>query len=150
MAAPQLIPFDDRDGFIWLNGKLVAWRDAKVHVLTHALHYASAVFEGERAYSGHVFKSREHSERLINSGTVTIESAGDSGATVLRKIPDSDGVQQLLNHMIEEDADRRAWESAGYIRGDGQYVPREFGRAGYTDDGPEDDADSAEHRTRRL
>jgi branched-chain amino acid aminotransferase len=70
MAAPQLIPFDDRDGFIWLNGKLVAWRDAKVHVLTHALHYASAVFEGERAYSGHVFKSREHSERLINSGKI--------------------------------------------------------------------------------
>ena len=45
--APNLIPFDDRDGFIWLNGKLVAWRDAKLHVLSHALHYASAVFEGE-------------------------------------------------------------------------------------------------------
>lgn len=54
-------------------------------------------------------------ERLINSGTLTIESAGDSGATVLRRIPDSDRVQQLLNHMIEEDADRRAQESAGYI-----------------------------------
>ncbi len=70
MAAPQIIPFDDRDGFIWLNGKLVPWREAKVHVLTHALHYASAVFEGERAYNGHVFKSREHSERLINSGKI--------------------------------------------------------------------------------
>jgi branched-chain amino acid aminotransferase len=70
MAAPQLIPFDDRDGFIWLNGKLVPWREAKIHVLTHALHYASAVFEGERAYNGHVFKSREHSERLINSGKI--------------------------------------------------------------------------------
>jgi uncharacterized membrane protein YdbT with pleckstrin-like domain len=56
-------------------------------------------------------------ERLINSGTLTIESAGDSGATVLRQIPDSDGVQQLLNHMIEEDADRRAQENASYIRG---------------------------------
>jgi uncharacterized membrane protein YdbT with pleckstrin-like domain len=54
-------------------------------------------------------------ERLLNSGTLTIESAGDGGATVLRQIPDSDGVQQLLNHMIEEDADRRAQESAGYI-----------------------------------
>ena len=54
-------------------------------------------------------------ERLINSGTLTIESAGDSGATVLRQIPDSDGVQQLLNYMIEEDADRRAQEGAGYI-----------------------------------
>ncbi len=56
-------------------------------------------------------------ERLINSGTLTIESAGDSGATVLKQIPDSDGVQQLLNHMIEEDADRRAQENASYIRG---------------------------------
>src|SRR3954447_26758148 len=54
-------------------------------------------------------------ERIINSGTLTIESAGDGGATVLEAIPDSDGVQQLLNHMIEEDADRRAQESAGYI-----------------------------------
>jgi uncharacterized membrane protein YdbT with pleckstrin-like domain len=54
-------------------------------------------------------------ERIINSGTLTIESAGEGGATVLRQIPDSDGVQQLLNHMIEEDADRRAQESAGYL-----------------------------------
>ena len=49
--------FDDRDGWIWFDGELVAWRDAKVHVLTHALHYASAVFEGERAYGGEIFKS---------------------------------------------------------------------------------------------
>jgi uncharacterized membrane protein YdbT with pleckstrin-like domain len=54
-------------------------------------------------------------ERIINSGTLSIESAGESGPTVLRQIPDSDGVQQLLNHMIEEDADRRAQESAEYI-----------------------------------
>jgi uncharacterized membrane protein YdbT with pleckstrin-like domain len=56
-------------------------------------------------------------ERLISSGTLTIESAGDGGATVLRRIPDSEGVQQLLAHMVEEDADRRAWESAGHLRG---------------------------------
>lgn len=56
--------FDDRDGWIWFDGAFVAHRDAKVHVLTHALHYASSVFEGERAYGGVVFKSREHSERL--------------------------------------------------------------------------------------
>jgi branched-chain amino acid aminotransferase len=68
--APQIIPFDDRDGFIWLNGTLTPWREARVHILTHAMHYASAVFEGERAYNGHVFKSREHSERLINSGKI--------------------------------------------------------------------------------
>ena len=60
--------FDDRDGWIWMNGKMVPWREAKVHVLTHALHYASAVFEGERAYGGKVFKLREHNQRLIESG----------------------------------------------------------------------------------
>jgi len=66
----SLVPFDDRDGFIWYDGKLVPWRDAKVHVLTHALHYASAVFEGERVYQGKVFKLREHSQRLIESGRI--------------------------------------------------------------------------------
>ena len=50
------LTFDQRDGFIWMNGELVPWRDAKLHVLTHALHYASAVFEGERAYDGEIFK----------------------------------------------------------------------------------------------
>ena len=60
--------YDDRDGKIWMDGQLVDWRTAKVHVLTHAMHYASSVFEGERCYSGKIFKSREHSERLIESG----------------------------------------------------------------------------------
>lgn len=60
--------YDDRDGFIWMDGKLVDWRDANVHILTHAMHYASAVFEGERCYNGKIFKSREHSERLRKSG----------------------------------------------------------------------------------
>ena len=69
-TTPALIPFDDRDGFIWFDGKLTPWRDAKVHALTHALHYASAVFEGERAYSGMIFKSREHSERLRKSAEI--------------------------------------------------------------------------------
>ena len=59
--------YDDRDGFIWMDGAFVPWREAKVHVLTHALHYASSVFEGERAYGGTIFKSREHSERLLAS-----------------------------------------------------------------------------------
>lgn len=65
-----LVPFDDRDGWIWLDGAFVPWRDAKLHVLTHGLHYASGVFEGERAYSGHIFKLREHSERLIASARI--------------------------------------------------------------------------------
>ena len=60
--------YDDRDGQIWLDGKLIPWRDAQVHVLTHAMHYASSVFEGERAYNGKIFKSVQHSERLIKSG----------------------------------------------------------------------------------
>lgn len=63
-------PFDDRDGFIWFDGELVPWRDAKVHVLTHALHYASAVFEGERAYAGDIFKLTEHTERLLKGAEI--------------------------------------------------------------------------------
>ncbi len=62
-----MLSFDDRDGFIWFNGKMVDWRDAKVHVLTHGLHYGSCVFEGVRVYNGKIFKLREHTERLINS-----------------------------------------------------------------------------------
>lgn len=61
------VPFDQRDGVIWMNGEMVPWADAKVHVLTHGLHYASAVFEGERAYGGEIFKLAEHSERLHES-----------------------------------------------------------------------------------
>ena len=59
--------FDDRDGWIWLDGTMVPWRDARVHVLTHALHYASSVFEGQRAYNGEIFRLREHTERLRRS-----------------------------------------------------------------------------------
>ena len=67
MSTPS---FDDRDGVIWFDGKFVNWRDAKVHVLTHAMHYASAVFEGERAYEGKVFRLTDHSQRLINSANI--------------------------------------------------------------------------------
>ena len=62
--------YDDRDGKIWLDGNFVDWRDANVHVLTHAMHYASSVFEGERAYNGKIFKSVEHSERLKKSANL--------------------------------------------------------------------------------
>ncbi len=60
--------FDQRDGVIWMDGEMVPWGDAKLHVLSHALHYASAVFEGERAYGGEIFKLTQHSQRLIDSG----------------------------------------------------------------------------------
>jgi len=63
----SLIPFDDRDGVIWFDGQLVPWRDAKIHVLTHGLHYGSCVFEGERVYGGNVFKLTEHDRRLHES-----------------------------------------------------------------------------------
>jgi branched-chain amino acid aminotransferase len=63
MAAPAA-PFDQREGVIWYDGKLVPWSDATLHVLSHGLHYASAVFEGERAYGGEIFKITDHSERL--------------------------------------------------------------------------------------
>ncbi|MEM7442108.1 MAG: branched-chain amino acid aminotransferase [Pseudomonadota bacterium] len=62
--------FDDRDGWIWYNGSLVPWREANLHVLSHGLHYASSVFEGERVYGGAVFKLTEHSERLVKSGEI--------------------------------------------------------------------------------
>jgi len=61
------LPFDQREGVIWYDGKLVPWKDAKLHVLSHGLHYASCVFEGERAYGGEIFKCTEHSERLRES-----------------------------------------------------------------------------------
>ncbi|MBX5160006.1 branched-chain amino acid aminotransferase [Rhizobium sp. NZLR5] len=64
------VPFDQLDGEIWFNGEFVAWKDAKIHVLTHGLHYASAVFEGERAYGGQVFKLTEHNQRLHRSAEI--------------------------------------------------------------------------------
>ncbi len=61
------IPFDKRSGKIWYNGKLVDWKEANLHILSHGLHYASCVFEGERVYNGEIFKLREHTNRLIHS-----------------------------------------------------------------------------------
>jgi len=87
-----IVPFDDRDGFIWMNGEFRPWREANVHVLTHGLHYGSAVFEGERAYSGEIFKSLEHSERLANSARIldyslpfTVELVEDAKRETLEK-----------------------------------------------------------------
>ncbi|MBM3602980.1 MAG: branched-chain amino acid aminotransferase [Alphaproteobacteria bacterium] len=65
-----MIPFDDRDGLIWLDGQLVPWRQAKLHVLTHGLHYGSGVFEGERVYDGHVFREHDHAIRLQKSAEI--------------------------------------------------------------------------------
>ena len=66
----SIIPFDQREGSIWFDGEIVPWKEAKVHVLTHGLHYGSSIFEGERAYAGTIFKSREHSLRLHKSAEI--------------------------------------------------------------------------------
>jgi len=66
----DVIPFDQRDGSLWYDGKLVPWREAKTHVLTHGLHYASCVFEGERLYSGRIYKLKEHTARLFESARI--------------------------------------------------------------------------------
>ena len=66
----SIIPFDQREGSIWFDGEIVPWKEAKVHVLTHGLHYGSSIFEGERAYGGSIFKSREHSQRLHKSAEI--------------------------------------------------------------------------------
>jgi len=65
-----IIPFDDRDGWIWMNGEFLPWREAKVHVLTHGLHYGSCVFEGERLYDGEIFKLTPHTKRLFRSAEI--------------------------------------------------------------------------------
>jgi branched-chain amino acid aminotransferase len=92
------IPFDDRDGTIWWDGEMIPWRDAQLHVLSHGLHYASAVFEGERAYNGHIFKLRAHTERLIQSGRLlgfeipfTADEIDDACAAVLKANNLTDG-----------------------------------------------------------
>jgi branched-chain amino acid aminotransferase len=66
----SIIPFDKREGVIWFNGEIVPWNEARVHVLTHGLHYGSSVFEGERAYGGKIFKSKEHTQRFRKSAQI--------------------------------------------------------------------------------
>ncbi len=101
--------YDDRDGMIWMDGGLVPWRDANVHILTHALHYASSVFEGERCYGGKIFKSREHSERLLESGRLldmpipySVDQIEAAKAEVLR-----------ANNLTDAYVRAVAWRGAG-------------------------------------
>jgi branched-chain amino acid aminotransferase len=101
--------YDDRDGKIWLDGQLVEWRDANVHILTHALHYASSVFEGERCYNGKIFKSVEHSERLLASGALldmpipyTVEQIEEAKKAVLEANNLTDAYVRVI-----------AWRGAG-------------------------------------
>jgi branched-chain amino acid aminotransferase len=99
----SLTPYDDRDGFIWFDGKMVPWREAKVHMLTHALHYGSGVFEGIRAYGGNIFKLTEHSQRLIDGGKImdmkipyTLEQINQACLDVIKANNISDGYLRPL------------------------------------------------------
>lgn len=94
----DIIPFDKREGWIWLDGRLTPWREANIHVLTHGLHYASSCFEGERAYSGRIYKLKEHTGRLFQSAEIlgmkipfTPEEISDACNLVVEKqgFPDS-------------------------------------------------------------
>jgi uncharacterized membrane protein YdbT with pleckstrin-like domain len=111
---------------------LLRWRTTHYVITTHRLLFRQGILARHGRDLGlsritDVSYTQTLWERIINSGTITIQSAGEN-ATVLKQIPDSDGVQQLLNHMVEEDADRRAQESAGYIRGEDGYIRGDDGR----------------------
>ncbi|MFN4271613.1 MAG: branched-chain amino acid aminotransferase [Aliihoeflea sp.] len=97
------VPFDQLDGHIWMNGEFVKWSEAKVHVLTHGLHYASAVFEGERAYGGEIFKLTEHTERLHQSARIlgftipwTVEEIDNACNQLLAKQGFTDAYVRLI------------------------------------------------------
>ncbi len=96
----EIVPYHDRDGFIWLDGKLVPWREANIHVLTHALHYGSAVFEGERAYGGEIFKLTEHSERLVESARILEFEITQSVAEIDQACRDVMAANKLVNCYI--------------------------------------------------
>jgi branched-chain amino acid aminotransferase len=101
--------YDDRDGHIWMDGKMIPWRDANVHVLTHAMHYASSVFEGERAYNGKIFKSREHSERLKRSAQMVdfeVPYSVDELEAAKAEVLKASGLQDAYVRAI-------AWRGAG-------------------------------------
>ncbi len=101
--------YDDRDGHIWMDGEMVPWRDANVHILTHAMHYASSVFEGERAYNGKIFKSREHSERLKRSAEMidfTIPYSIDELEAAKAQVLADSGLKDAYVRAI-------AWRGAG-------------------------------------
>jgi branched-chain amino acid aminotransferase len=101
--------YDDRDGHIWMDGKMVNWRDANVHILTHAMHYASSVFEGERAYNGKIFESRRHSQRLKASAEMidfTIPYTIDEIEAAKAEVLAASGLQDAYVRAI-------AWRGAG-------------------------------------
>ena len=103
--------FDDRTGVIWYDGEMVPWQEAKLHVLNHALHYASAVFEGERCYGGKIFELRQHTERLL-AGAKTMDFAVPYTAEEI-----DDASQKVINQNGISDGYLRpiAWRGAGMM-----------------------------------
>ena len=111
-----LVPFDDRDGTIWMDGSMVPWREAKLHVLSHGLHYASGVFEGERAYVGNIFKLREHTERLI-------ASAGMLGFKIPYRADEIDAACRAVlkvNELVDAYVRPIAWRGSEQLSVSGQ------------------------------
>lgn len=104
----SIIPFDDRDGWIWMNGAMVPWRDAKLHVLSHGLHYGSSVFEGERVYGGEVFKLKEHGERLIRSAKLVGFEIPYSAAELDQAVKDVVAKQGIVDGYVR----RIAWRGS--------------------------------------
>ncbi|MBU6475831.1 MAG: branched-chain amino acid aminotransferase [Alphaproteobacteria bacterium] len=137
-TVPANIPYDDRDGFIWMDGKTVPWREAKVHFLTHALHYGSGVFEGIRAYNGKPFKLREHCERLIEGCKIMDMAcpyaADDIAAACLETLRVNNVVNGYIRPLAWRGAEQMgvaaqqtkthvgvaAWEWGNYFAGDAQ------------------------------
>lgn len=98
-----MLPYDDRDGFIWFDGKMVPWREAKVHFLSHVLHYGSGVFEGIRSYGGNIFKLNEHSQRLLEGCKImdmkvpySLEEVNNACLEILKVNKISDGYLRPL------------------------------------------------------
>jgi len=94
------IPYDKRSGKIWFNGKAINWSDVKIHVLSHGLHYASCVFEGERVYDGEIFKLKEHTERLFHSATRLGFKIPFSQEEVNKSCKDIVAIQKVKNGYI--------------------------------------------------
>ena len=101
-------PFHDRDGLIWYNGEMVPWRDARVHVLTHGLHYASCVFEGERCYNGNIFKLTEHTERLAMSA----ETLGFKLPYSISEIDEASRAALRANNIVDGYVRPVAWRGS--------------------------------------
>ncbi|MGB1234189.1 MAG: branched-chain amino acid aminotransferase [Planktomarina sp.] len=105
--------YDDRDGIIWMDGKLVDWRSANVHILSHAMHYASSVFEGERCYNGKIFKSREHTERLhFSAGELDFEIPYS-----VDEIEEAKAAVLKANNLTDAYVRPVAWRGAGLDMG---------------------------------